>query len=111
MKTVKKKMSPWLRACVVTAILNPDRETAARKLGISREALNQELWHVYKILNVPTPIRAAVKLGLVQINYDLLPDWLEVDDVMMTKGMTLKIDAPLRQPEDQWVTFGKPPTT
>jgi len=61
------------------------------------------------ILNVPTPIRAAVKLGLVQINYDLLPDWLEVDDVMMSPGMTLKIDAPLRQPEDQWVTFGERP--
>lgn len=110
MKTVKKKMSPWLRACVITVLLNKDRDTAARKLGITRETLNQELWHVYKILNVPTPIRAAVKLGLVQINYDLLPDWLEVDDVMMSPGMTLKIDAPLRQPEDQWVTFGELPT-
>jgi hypothetical protein len=100
MRVIRKKISPWMRQILCAVIINPDRAVAARRLGISTEEVQQQLWHIYKILNVHDSFRAAVKLGILKINYDELPDWLATDEVLIAPGISLKIRAP--ENESKW---------
>jgi len=98
MRVIRKKVSPWMRQILASVIINPDRGVAARRLGITQAELQQQLWHIYKILNVNDPMRAGVKLGMVKIDYDKLPDWLATDEVLIAPGISLKIG----NSEDKW---------
>lgn len=98
MRVIRKKVSPWMRQILASVIINPDRGVAARRLGISQAEVQQQLWHIYKILNVSDPMRAGVKLGMVKINFDELPDWLATDEVLIAPGISLKIG----NAEDKW---------
>lgn len=91
MRVIRKKVSPWMRQILASVIINPDRGVAARRLGISQAEVQQQLWHIYKILNVSDPMRAGVKLGMVKINFDELPDWLATDEVLISPGISLKV--------------------
>jgi len=91
MRVIRKKVSPWMRQILASVIINPDRGVAARRLGITQAELQQQLWHIYKILNVNDPMRAGVKLGMVKIDYDKLPDWLATDEVLIAPGISLRV--------------------
>lgn len=91
MKRPRKRVSNWMRMVCFALVLSPNRETAARRLGITKPALEQETWHLFKVLDVPNEWRAAMKLGIVRIDYDQIPDWLSVDEVMIIPGMTVVI--------------------
>ena len=91
MKRVRKRVSNWMRMVCFALLLSPDRETAARRLGITKFALQQETWHLFKVLDVTNEWRAAMKLGVVKIDYEKIPDWLSVDEVKIIPGMTCVI--------------------
>ena len=99
MRTIRKKISPWMKIILAAVIINPDRSVAAKRLGITQAEVQQQLWHVYKILNVSDPMRAGVKLGMIKIDYDKLPDWLATDEVLIAPGISLMVG----QVEDRWV--------
>ena len=108
MKQVRKRVSNWMRMVCFALVLSPNRETAARRLGITKVALEQETWHLFKILDVPNEWRAAMKLGIVRIDYDQIPDWLSVDEVMIIPGMTVVIGS--REIPNTWNPID-PPTS
>jgi len=94
MRVIRKKVSPWMRQILASVIINPDRAVAARRLGITQSEVQQQLWHVYKILDVHDPLRAGIKLGMLKINYDELPDWLSTDEVLIAPGISLTVGTP-----------------
>lgn len=108
MKRVRKRVSNWMRMVCFALVLSPDRETAARRLGITKFALQQETWHLFKVLDVTNEWRAAMKLGVVKIDYDKIPDWLSVDEVKIIPGMTCVIGR--RDIDDVWNPID-PPTS
>ena len=108
MKRPRKRVSNWMRMVCFALLLSPDRETAARRLGITKFALQQETWHLFKLLDVTNEWRAAMKLGVVKIDYEKIPDWLSVDEVKIIPGMTCVIGR--SDIEDVWDPID-PPTS
>jgi hypothetical protein len=36
---------------------------------------------------------AAIKLGIIRIDYENIPDWLSVNDVFLAPGLSMKVTA------------------
>ncbi len=47
---------------------------------------------------------AAIKLGIIRIDYENIPDWLSVDDVFIAPGLSMKITALEEGVDSSWET-------
>jgi len=87
-----KRLTPWLRVVLITTILTSDRAEAARRLGISVRRVRDDVSKCYYLTGTRTPWHAALKLGILRINYDDIPDFLAVDEVALAPGVTVLIE-------------------
>lgn len=74
-------------------IVSPDRETAERRLELSRNQLSRQLNEAMVTLNVKTLMHAAMKLKLLVVNYDELGNWFEERHVPLSKGVSIDLEA------------------
>jgi len=87
-----KRLTPWLRVVLITCVLCNDRNEAARRLGISYRRIRDDISKVYYLTNTRTPWHAALRLGILRINYDEIPDFLAVDEVALAPGISILIE-------------------
>ena len=73
-------------------IVSPDRETAERRLALSRVQLSKQLNDAMRTLNVTTLMHAAMKLKLLVVNFDELGDWFQERNVKVSPGVSLDLE-------------------
>lgn len=91
-KAPRSRVSPWQRWCIIVTIVSPDRETAERRLALSRNQLSRLLNDAMKTLNVTTLMHAAMKLKLLVVNYEELGDWFAERNVKVSPGVSLDLE-------------------
>lgn len=89
---MNKKISPWHRWVVIVTLLANDSADARRVLKISRNQHNVILRNVKSILGVTTLNHAALKLNLLKINYDELPEWVGDTTVQISPGVMVDLE-------------------
>ena len=85
-------MSAWQRWCIIVTIVSPDRETAERRLFLSRLQLSRLLNDAMRKLNVTSLMHAAMKLKLLVVNYEELGNWFEERNVKINPGVSLDLE-------------------
>jgi hypothetical protein len=85
------KLSPWLRIIICAMVVCPSREDVCRRLNINGRRLRDDLHRIYKQTNSKTVWAAAVKLKIIKIDYEQIPDWLDLDEVGLAPGITCLI--------------------
>jgi hypothetical protein len=89
---LNKKISPWHRWVVIVTLLAKDSTDARRVLKVSRNQHNVILRNVKSILGVTTLNHAALKLNLLKINYDELPEWVGETTIEIEPGVSVDIE-------------------
>jgi len=84
-------MTPWLRVVLSAVILSNNQEEAARRLQIDLRQMQKDLGKIKYLTKTRSPMLAAIKLGIIRIDYDHIPDWLSVDEVFLAPGLSLKV--------------------
>jgi hypothetical protein len=87
-----KKITPWARWCLIVTIVSPDRRTAERRLGLSKMMLSMHLNQIMSLLGVTTLMHAALKLGLLKVNYEELGEWFTERNVNIAPGIDLDLE-------------------
>lgn len=88
------KLSPWLRVVLVAVVLSDSYDDAARRLHVSASRIRRDIMRVRYMTKTRSPILAALKLGIVKIDYEKIPDWLSVDEVFIAPGLSMEITSP-----------------
>lgn len=88
----RHRITPWQRWCIIVTIVSPDRETAERRLALSRVQLSKQLNDAMRTLNVTTLMHAAMKLKLLVVNFDELGDWFQERNVKVSPGVSLDLE-------------------
>lgn len=93
MSTARKptRMTPWLRVVLSAVILSNSQEEAARRLHVELRQLARDIQKVKYLTKTRSPMLAAIKLGIIRIDYENIPDWLSVDDVFLAPGLSMKV--------------------
>lgn len=85
------RMTPWLRVVLSAVILSNSQEEAARRLHVELRQLARDIQKVKYLTKTRSPMLAAIKLGIIRIDYENIPDWLSVDDVFLAPGLSMKV--------------------
>ena len=86
------KISPWQRWCIIVTIVSPDRKTAERRLGLTNNQLSLQINNAYNVLKVKTLMQAALKLGLLKVDYERLGDWFQNRTVTVGPGIDIDLE-------------------
>lgn len=92
MPKAKVKLTPWARWQIIITLLSPSRKDAARKLHITERTLGTGLHNSFKLLGVSTLHHAALKLGIVRVNYDEVGYWVDKDPITLGPGVTIDLE-------------------
>lgn len=85
------KLTPWLRVVLVAVVLSNDYEDAARRLHVPSARVRRDIIKIRYATKTKNPMLAAIKLGILKIDYENIPDWLSVDEVFLAPGLSMKI--------------------
>ena len=85
-------ISAWQRWCIIVTIVSPDRATAERRLGLTKNQLSLQINNAFHVLKVRTLMQAALKLGLLKVDYERLGDWFEQRTVNVGPGIDLDLE-------------------
>lgn len=85
------KLSPWQRIIMCAMILCPSREDVCRRLNIPPRKLRDDLYRIYKQTKCKSVWAVAIKYKIIKIDYDQIPDWLDLDEVGLAPGITCLI--------------------
>ena len=86
------RISAWQRWCIIVTIVSPDRKTAERRLGLTKRQLSLQINNALNALKVTTLMQAALKLGLLKVDYETLGDWFEQRNVTISPGIELDLE-------------------
>ena len=89
----KQTISPWQRWCIIVTVVSPDRRTAEKRLQLPSRQLSVLLKQAMETLEVTTVMHAALKLGLIKVDYDQLGDWFEKQSYQIVPGIELDLEA------------------
>jgi hypothetical protein len=85
------KLTPWLRVVLAAVVLSNDYEDAARRLHVPSARIRRDIIKIRYATKTKNPMLAAIKLGILKIDYENIPDWLSVDEVFIAPGLSMKI--------------------
>ena len=85
------RMTPWLRVVLSAVVLSNSQEEASRRLHVELRQLARDIQKIKYLTKTRSPMLAAIKLGIIRIDYENIPDWLSVDDVFLAPGLSMKI--------------------
>lgn len=98
------RMTPWLRVVLSAVVLSNSHEEAARRLHVELRQLSRDVQKIKYLTKTRSPMLAAIKLGIIRIDYENIPDWLSVDDVFLAPGLSMKITALEDGVDSSWET-------
>jgi len=87
-----KTLTPWHRWCLIVTIVSPDRKTAEKRLGLTRHKLSVLNNQTMAFMEVGTIMHAALKMGLLKVDYGELGDWFTQRNVKVAPGIELDLE-------------------
>jgi len=91
MKPKRKKVSPWQRWVIIVTLTAPSKAIACKRLNLTQYQQNALLREAFEVLGVNSINHAALKLGLIKVNYDELGEWASASKVELGAGVTVDI--------------------
>jgi hypothetical protein len=91
MKQKRKKVSPWQRWVIIVTLTAPSKNIACKRLCLTQYQHNTLLREAFQVLNVNTINHAALKLGLIKVNYEELGEWADNNKVDLGAGVTIDL--------------------
>jgi hypothetical protein len=92
MPKAKVKLTPWARWQIIITLLSPTKKDASRKLHITERTLGAALNNSFKLLGVTTLHHAALKLGIVRVNYDEVGEWVDKEVITLGPGVVIDLE-------------------
>lgn len=91
MKQKRKKISPWQRWVIIVTLTAPSKPVACKRLQLTQYQHNVLLREACEVLGVNSINHAALKLGLIKVNYEELGEWASASKVELGAGVTVDL--------------------